>query len=107
MKSPAKTPITGKKQLIDRIANSLSKKRASLTKSQIEAVISELLTETKKSLLKGEEIRLLGYYSFKTTITKPRLAMNLQTGKKMKVAAKRVPKCKFSLGLKEEISQKK
>ena len=33
--------------------------------------------------------------------------MNLQTGKKMKVPSKRVPKCKFSMALKEEIAQKK
>jgi len=101
-----KTTITGKKQLIDRISNNLTRQRASLTKSEIEAVITELLTETKKSLVKGEEIRLLGYFSLKTTLTKPRMAMNLQTGKKMKVPAKRVPKCKFSLGLKAEISRK-
>ncbi|KLL04787.1 MAG: hypothetical protein MRERV_4c051 [Mycoplasmataceae bacterium RV_VA103A] len=35
------------------------------------------------------------------------MAMNLQTKKKMKVPAKRVPKCKFSASLKEEISKNK
>src|SRR6266498_1197293 len=92
--------ITGKKQLIDRIT-----KKNKLPKNQVETVLTELLTETKKSLLKGEEVRFLGYYSLRTTLTKPRMAMNLQTGKKMKVPAKRVPKCKFSLVLKEEIAQ--
>jgi nucleoid DNA-binding protein len=96
-----KTTITGKTQLIDRIS-----KKVKLTKSEIDSVITNLLEETKKSLLKGEEIRLQGYFSFKTTITKPRMAMNLQTKKKMKVPSKRVPKCKFSISLKEEISQK-
>jgi nucleoid DNA-binding protein len=33
--------------------------------------------------------------------------MNLQTKKKMKVPSKRVPKCKFSTNLKEEISKSK
>ena len=98
--------ILSKKQLIDRLSNSLSKKRVSLAKTEIEAVITELLEQTKKSLIKGEEIRFLGYYSLKTTLTKPRIAMNLQTNKKMKVPAKRVPKCKFSLVLKEEIAKK-
>ena len=65
------------------------------------------MEETKKSLVKGEEVRLQGYFTLKTTITKPRIAMNLQTKKKMKVPAKRVPKCKFSISLKEEISRKK
>src|ERR1044072_5578514 len=96
-----KTTITAKSQLTERIA-----KKVKLTKSQIEEVITTLLAETKKALIKGEEVRLLGYFSFKTAMTSPRMAMNLQTGKKMKVPAKRVPKCKFSGSLKEEISKK-
>ena len=96
-----KTIITGKKQLIERIA-----KKTKTPQNQVTKIIDEFLDETKKALLKGEEIRLQGYFSFKTAITKPRIAMNLQTKKKMKVPAKRVPKCKFSIALKEEISKK-
>ena len=99
---PTKSIITGKSQLIDRIS-----KKVKLTKNEIDNVITNLLEETKKALVKGEEVRLQGYFSFKTTMTTPRIAMNLQTKKKMKVPAKRVPKCKFSVGLKEEISKKK
>jgi DNA-binding protein HU-beta len=101
-----KSTIIGKKQLTDRISNNLSKKKISLTKFQIEKVIEELLEETKKSLIKNEEVRFVGYYSLKTTITKPRMAMNLQTKKKMSIPAKRVPKVKFSTDLKEAIKQK-
>jgi len=97
-----KSTITGKKQLTERIS-----KKTKTPQNQITRIIDEFLEETKKSLLKGEEVRLLGYFTLKTTITKPRMAMNLQTKKKMKVPAKRVPKCKFSAGLKEAISQKK
>ena len=97
-----KNTITGKNQLIERIA-----KKIKLTKNQIEEVVTNFLEETKQALVKGEEVRLLGYYSFKTTVTKPRMAMNLQTKKKMKVPAKRVAKCRFSANLKEEISKKK
>ena len=96
-----KTTITGKSQLIERIA-----KKVKLTKSEIDSVITNFLEEAKKALVKGEEIRLQGYFSLKTATTKPRMAMNLQTGKKMNVPSKRVPKCKFSLSLKEEISKK-
>ena len=95
------TTITGKIQLIDRIS-----KKIKLTKPEIDTVITSLLAETSKALIKGEEVRFLGYFSFKTSITKPRIAMNLQTNKKMKVPAKRVPKCKFSATLKEAISKK-
>src|SRR3954470_15985466 len=96
-----KTTITGKKQLTERIA-----KKTKTPQNQVAKIIEEFLEETKNSLLKGEEIRLQGYFTLKTTITKPRMAMNLQTKKKMKVAAKRVPKCKFSISLKEEIARK-
>ena len=95
------TNIAGKKQLTERIS-----KKTKISQIQVAKIIEELLEETKKALVKGEEVRLLGYFSFKTTITKPRIAMNLQTGKKMKVPAKRVPKCKFSTVLKEEIARK-
>ena len=95
------TTITGKIQLIDRIS-----KKIKLTKSEIDTVITNLLAETSQALIKGEEVRFLGYFSLKTAITKPRMAMNLQTKKKMKVPAKRVPKCKFSATLKEAISKK-
>lgn len=98
---PTKLTIAGKKQLTERIA-----KKTKYSQNQVGRIIDELLEETKKSLLKGEEVRLQGYFSLKTTIAKPRMAMNLQTKKKMKVPAKRVPKCKFSLALKEEISRK-
>ena len=105
-KTATSTSIVGKAKLAERVYNAKGRK-LSLTKSQIEAVISEILEETKKSLLKGEDVRLQGYFALKTVITKPRIAMNLQTKKKMTIPAKRVPKCKFSTNLKEEIAKKK
>jgi DNA-binding protein HU-beta len=90
-----------KKELAGRVA-----KNTKTSQVQVSQIIDELLEQTKKALIKGEEIRFIGYYSLKTVITKPKMAMNLQTKKKMKVPAKRVPKCKFSLGLKEAIAKK-
>lgn len=98
--------LISKKILTDRISDKIGKKN-NLTKSQIEAVISQALEEIKFSLIKGEELRFPGYLSLKTTIQKPRVAMNLQTGKKMSIPAKRVPKVKFSEDLKSEISKRK
>lgn len=100
------TSVVGKAKLAERIYNAKGR-RLSLTKSQIEAVISEVLEETKKSLLKGENIRFPSYYSLQTVMQKPRMAMNLQTKKKMSIPAKRVPKAKFAVDLKKEISKKK
>jgi nucleoid DNA-binding protein len=101
-----KPTLVSKKTLTDRISEKVSKKH-SLTKNQIEAVLTEYLEQTKQALIKGEEIRLPSYFSFKTAITKPRIAMNLQTKKKMTIPSKRVPKVRFSEDLKSEISKKK
>jgi DNA-binding protein HU-beta len=101
-----KIALISKKTLSDRISTSLSKKH-SLTKIQIESVLSELLEEIKKSLIKGEELRFPSYLSLKTTIQAARVAMNLQTKKKMTIPAKLVPKAKFSEDLKTEIGKNK
>jgi|SRR6185369_14503187 len=103
----SKSTIVGKKLLGERIAENLKRKRFNLTKIQVEAVISEFLEEVKKALLNSEEMRFPGYLSLKTTMQKPRVAMNLQTKKKMTIPAKRVPKVKFSEDLKKEISKTK
>src|SRR5947208_1311098 len=107
VKSNSKSKLVSKKTLTDRISDNLSKQKISLTKIQIETILSEFLAEIKKALIKGEEMRFPGYLSLKTTIQKPRVAMNLQTKKKMTIPAKRVPKVKFSEDLKKEIVRKK
>ena len=91
-----------KKELAQRVAKSIK-----IPQTQAETIISEFLEQTKQALIKGGEIRLIGYFSLKTTLQKARIAMNLQTKKKMKIPAKIVPKCKFSSSLKEEIAKKK
>src|SRR3954452_7419126 len=101
-----KVSLVSKKTLTDRIADKIGKKN-NLTKHQIDSVLTEYLEQTKQALIKGEEIRLPSYFSFKTTISKPRIAMNLQTKKKMSIPAKRVPKIKFSDDLKKEIEKRK
>jgi len=45
VKSNSKSKLVSKKILTDRISANLSKNRVSLTKSQIETVLSELLKE--------------------------------------------------------------
>src|SRR3954465_5858993 len=105
-KTTTKATLISKKTLTDRISEKISKKN-NLTKNQIETVLTEYLEQTKQALIKGEEIRFPSYFSLKTAITKPRVAMNLQTKKKMNIPAKRVPKIKFSDDLKEQVAKKK
>ena len=102
-----KSTIVGKKLLGERITETLKRKKVILTKSQAEAIINEFLEQVKQALIRREELRFPGYLSLKTTLQKPRVAMNLQTKKKMTIPAKWVPKVKFSEDLKKEISKAK
>jgi len=99
-------PIVGKAKLAEKI-HSLKGKKLSLTKTQIETVIGELLEEIKKSLIKKEEIRFPNYFSLKTFMAKPRTAMNLKTKKKMMIPAKRRARFVISLNLKKHIAEGK
>ena len=78
-----------------------------LLKIKLIKLVEGLLTEINQALIKDEEIRLPGHFSLKTTMTSPRMAMNLQTKKKMTVPAKRVPKIRFSPELKKRIAETK
>jgi len=101
-KNNSKTKIVSKEILIDRIRPSVN-----CGKSEIKGIIDRLLDEINKALVAGEEIRFKGSFTLKTDIQKERVAMNLQTKKKMTVPAKRVPKCRFSADLKEKIAKGK
>ncbi|CAG8774574.1 8735_t:CDS:2 [Gigaspora margarita] len=98
--------IVGKSKLAERVY-SFKGKKLSLTKSQIEAVISEALEEIKKALIRKEEIRFPNYFSLKTFMAKPRTAMNLRTKKKMMIPAKRRTRFAISKDLKERIADGK
>jgi len=106
--TPKKTTssIVGKKIMTDRIFDSVGKKH-SLNKTQIDAVLTQYLEETKKALVEGKKIIFSGYFSLKTVTQAARMAMNLQTKKKMTIPAKRVPKVKFSDDLKTAIKSRK
>jgi nucleoid DNA-binding protein len=60
------TTITGKIQLTERISS-----KTKLPKNQVSQIIDELLEETKKSFLKGEDISLKGYFSLTRSKKKP------------------------------------
>jgi DNA-binding protein HU-beta len=100
------SPIVGKGELIDRIYNSKAKS-LSLNKSQVESVVNEVLEEIKKALVNKEEVRFPNYFSFKTFMAKPRIAMNLKTKAKMTIPAKRRVKFSISNSLKELVANKK
>jgi nucleoid DNA-binding protein len=70
-----KSPITSKEKLIIRI-----QKETKENKTKIKEIVDAFLQEVNKSLIKCEEIRLVGHFTLKTDLKAESKAMNLQTG---------------------------
>ncbi len=66
------------------------------TKRLAEDVIACVLEAITKSLKKGQPVTLVGFGTFSVSKRKARVGRNPQTGKEIKIPAKKVPK--FSAG---------
>lgn len=78
-----------KKDLIDALA-----KDAGLTKVAANKVLSSIIGNISNALKKGDKISLIGFGTFSVTKRAARQGRNPQTGKPMKIAARKVAKFK-------------
>ncbi len=78
-----------KAQLIDTIA-----KDASLTKVESGKALDAIVGNITKSLKKGDKVALIGFGTFSVAKRAARTGRNPQTGKAIKIAAKKVAKFK-------------
>ena len=86
-----------KTQLIDEVAKvTCSKKEAGLA-------LDAALAAIKKALKKGDAVTLVGFGTFGVKKRKARVGRNPQTGKALKIAAKKVPVFKAGKGLKDAV----
>ena len=78
---------------------------AKVTCSKKEAVsaLDAILEAIQKTLKKGNDVTLVGFGTFKISKRKARLGRNPQTGKAIKIAAKKVPVFKAGKGLKDAV----
>jgi DNA-binding protein HU-beta len=83
-----------KAQLIDSIA-----KDAKLSKVDSGKALDATITAISKSLKKGEKIILVGFGTFSIAKRAARTGRNPQTGKAIKIAAKKVAKFKAGAAL--------
>ena len=83
-----------KAQLIDAIA-----KESKLSKADSSKALEATITAISKSLKKGEGIVLVGFGSFSVAKRAARIGRNPQTGKELKIAAKKVAKFKAGTAL--------
>jgi DNA-binding protein HU-beta len=78
-----------KAELIDAIA-----KDAGLTKASAKAALEAFVSNTMKALKKNDRVALVGFGSFSVAKRAARKGRNPQSGKEIKIAAKKVVKFK-------------
>jgi DNA-binding protein HU-beta len=87
-----------KTELITAIAES-----AKLTKADAGRALQGFMQVVTESLARGEKIALIGFGTFSVVNRAARNCQNPQTGKKMKIAAKKVVKFKVGKQLAETV----
>jgi DNA-binding protein HU-beta len=78
---------------------------AKTTCSKAEAVnaVNAFIEAIKKTLKKGNKVTLVGFGTFSVVKRSARTGRNPQTGKPIKIAAKKVPKFTAGKGLKDTV----
>lgn len=76
-----------KAQLIEKVAQ-----ETGMTKAQTEKLLDTTLDTIRKSVKKGDEVKLVGFGTFAKAKRKARTGRNPQTGKAIKIPATWYPK---------------
>ncbi|MCD4679188.1 MAG: HU family DNA-binding protein [Bacteroidales bacterium] len=87
-----------KAELVEAIAS-----EAKLTKADAKKALDAFVNATSKALKKGDRIALVGFGSFSVTKRAARKGRNPQTGKEIKIAAKKVVKFKAGSELAKKV----
>ncbi len=87
-----------KGELIDKLAD-----KVDLSKNKTGEVLNELLEIISGTLKKGDDVVLTGFGRFDVRKRKAREGRNPQTGAKISIPARRVPKFKAGKSLKEMV----
>ena len=88
-----------KAQLVDKLAQ-----ETKLTKAQAESVLDATLEAIKKTVAKGDDVKLVGFGTFSRGKRKARTGRNPQTGAAITIPASRVPRFKAGKEFKEQVN---
>jgi len=88
-----------KGDLINKIADD-----AKLTKGQASDALNSVLTTIEKTLKKGDKVTLVGFGTFSISKRAARMGRNPQTGKEIKIKAKKVVKFKAGKSLSDAMN---
>ncbi len=89
-----------KGELIESIA-----KHAKMSKSQAGSALDAFTTSVTGALKKGDRVALVGFGTFSVSKRAARAGRNPQTGKTIKIAAKKVAKFKAGAGLAKSVNK--
>ena len=78
-------------------------KESKLTKADSEKVVNAFVSQTTKALKGGGHVALIGFGTFKIMKRAARTGRNPQTGKAIKIAAKKVAKFKAGASLAKSV----
>jgi DNA-binding protein HU-beta len=87
-----------KGELIEAIAG-----EAKITKADAQRALDAFINVTTKTLKKGDKVTLVGFGTFSVSKRAARLGRNPQTGKEIKIAAKKVAKFKAGAELSSKV----
>ena len=87
-----------KGELINKIADD-----AGISKAQAKLALDSFITTTTDELKKGDKITLVGFGTFSVAERAARTGRNPQTGKEIKIAAKKVVKFKVGKELADTV----
>lgn len=87
-----------KAELVEAIA-----KESKLTKAESERALDAFVNQTTKTLKSGGHVALIGFGTFKVAKRAARNGRNPQTGKALKIAAKKVAKFKAGAHLSKAV----
>ncbi len=88
-----------KKELIEKIADA-----ADITKTDAEKALNATLATIAESMKKGDKVTLVGFGTFSVAKRKARQGRNPQTGKTIKIPARKVVKFKAGSKLAEAVN---
>ena len=86
-----------KAELIEEVA------KVTCSKKEADEAISATIAAIQKALKKGDSVTLVGFGTFRVSKRKARKGRNPQTGKEIKIAAKKVPVFKAGKGFKDAV----
>ncbi len=75
-----------------------------LSKKDCESVLASVLENVAETLKNGDEVRLVGFGTFKVTKRAARTGRNPRTGEEIRIAAANMPTFKAGKELKEKVN---